>query len=60
MESSAALKNEHDRVVEALRTAVEIGWVTSGHRVVVVDAELWSLGSTQNVTKANCIKVFTV
>ena len=60
MENSSSIKNQHDRVVESLRTAVEIGWVTSGHRVIVVDAELWTLGSTQNTTKANCIKVFTV
>jgi pyruvate kinase len=50
--------DEHDRVVEAMRTAKQIGWLKPGHRVVVVDAEMWELETTQNMTKANCIKIF--
>jgi len=60
MDAAAQVASEHDRVVESLRTAKEIGWVQSGHRVIVVDAELWNLSSTENLTKANCIKVFTM
>mmetsp|Transcript_27355 Transcript_27355/g.51870 ORF Transcript_27355/g.51870 Transcript_27355/m.51870 type:complete len:566 (-) Transcript_27355:73-1770(-) len=59
MESTAA-DDEHERVVEAMRTAKEIGWLLPNHRVVVVDAELWDLESVSKKTKANCIKIFTV
>ena len=59
MESTAA-DDEHERVVEAMRTAKEIGWLQPNHRVVVVDAELWDLESVSKKTKANCIKIFTV
>lgn len=52
--------DEHERVVEAMRTAKEIGWLLPNHRVVVVDAELWDLESVSKKTKANCIKIFTV
>jgi len=52
--------DEHTRVVEAMRTAKEIGWLKPGHRVVVVDAEMWGLESSEAKTKANCIKIFTV
>ena len=51
---------EHDRVVEAMRTAKEIGWIKTNNRVVVVDAELWDLEAGSKMTKANCIKIFTV
>ncbi|GMI47418.1 hypothetical protein TrCOL_g3679 [Triparma columacea] len=58
--SATATDDEHERVVEAVRTAKEIGWLKPNHRVVVVDAELWGLESTKVKTKANCIKIFTV
>ncbi len=60
MESTVREGDEQERVVEAMRTAKEIGWLKPGHRVIVVDAELWSLESTMTKTKANCIKIFTV
>jgi pyruvate kinase len=50
--SQTATDDEHERVVEAVRTAKEIGWLKPNHRVVVVDAELWGLESTKVKTKA--------
>jgi len=60
MSTTATEHDEHERVVEAIRTAKEIGWLQPNHRVIVVDAELWGLESTKVKTKANCIKIFTV
>ena len=57
---STGVDDEHARVVDAMRTAKEIGWLKQGHRVVVVDAEMWELSTTTSKTKANCIKIFTV
>jgi hypothetical protein len=45
-------------VVESVRTARELGWVTTGDKVVLVDAEIWALDCVN--TKSNNVKIFTV